>query len=290
MGKLVRCISEDGFIVCCVLEGTDIAQKIKYNHATSPVVTVGLGRLAIAGSLMGYMMKGEKDSMTLRMNGGGETGSLVVIANSRGEVKGYPQNPTVELPLNQYGHPDVATAIGKNGYLSVMKDLGLKEPYIGQVPLATGEVASDITSYYAQSEQIPTVCGLGVLVDDDGEVEIAGGYLLQLLPFADENCIDALEENIKNADSITTMLNNGLDPQEVCEILLKGFSPQVLETDECTYRCDCTREFVQRALLTIGQEELLDIINVDKKAELSCHFCSKKYKFNEAELRELLVE
>lgn len=289
MGKLVRCISEDGFIVCCALDGTDIAQKIKYNHATSPVVTVGLGRLAIAASMMGYMMKGEKDTMTLRMNGGGETGSLIIIANSRGDVKGYPQNPTVDLPLNQYGHPDVATAIGKNGYMSVMKDLGLKEPYIGQVPLVSGEVAADITSYYAVSEQIPTVCGLGVTVDDDGEVEVAGGYLLQLLPFADEGCIDALEENIKNVESITTMLKKGLDPLEICELLLKGFEPQVLETDECTYHCDCTRDFVKRALVTIGQEELLDIINVDKKAELSCHFCSKKYKFNEAELRELLV-
>lgn len=289
MGKLVRCISEDGFIVCCVLDGTDIAQKIKFNHATSPVVTVGLGRLAIAGSLMGYMMKGEKDTMTLRMNGGGATGSLVVISNSRGEVKGYPQNPTVDIPLNKYGHPNVGGAIGKNGYLSVMKDLGLKEPYIGQVPLVSGEVAEDITGYYAISEQIPTVCGLGVSVDEDGEVISAGGYLLQLLPFADESCIDALEENIKNVENISTMIKKGMDPQEICELLLKGFAPQVLETDDCTYHCDCTRDFVKRALVTIGQDELLDIINVDKKAELSCHFCSKKYKFNEAELRELLV-
>lgn len=289
MGKLVRCISEDGFIVCCVLDGTDIAQSIKFNHATSPVVTVGLGRLAIAGSMMGYMLKGEQDTLTLRMNGGGETGSLVVIANSRGEVKGYPQNPTVELPLNKYGHLDVSGAIGKNGYISVMKDLGLREPYIGQVPLVSGEVAEDITGYYATSEQIPTVCGLGVSVDDDGEVVAAGGFLLQLLPFADEACIDELEKNIKNVDTISNMIEKGMDPQEICELLLKGFAPQVLESDNCNYNCGCTRDFVKRALVTIGQEELLDIINVDKKAELNCHFCSKKYKFNEAELRELLV-
>ena len=203
MAKIVRTISDDASVVATAIDATDIVSEIEQIHKTSAVVTAALGRLTIAASLMGIGLKGEKDTLTLRMNGNGPTGALIAVADSRGNVKSYVCNPVVEIPLNKYGKLDVAGAVGKEGTLSVVKDLGLKEPYCGQIPIASGEIAEDIASYFATSEQIPTVCGLGVLVNPDLTVKAAGGYLIQLLPFADEGVIDTLEKNVNALPSVT---------------------------------------------------------------------------------------
>lgn len=287
MGKLVRVISQDGSVMACALNGTDIVAKIERIHKTSAVVTAGLGRLSLAASMIGFSLKGDNDTVTLRMNGGGETGSLIAVSNSSGYVKSYVENPIVEIPLNQYGKLDVKTAIGSDGFLSVIKDLGLKEPYIGQVPIVSGEVAEDITSYYATSEQIPTVCGLGVLVNPDLTVSAAGGYLVQLLPYADESCIDIIEENIKNIDAVSTMIKNGMSPLDICELLLKGLSPEVLEEADVAYKCDCSKLRVEKALLSLGKNELEKMREEDGKCEVACHFCNKKYVFSDEELAKL---
>lgn len=288
MGKLVRVITEDGSAMACAVIGTDIAAEIEKIHHTSAVVTAALGRLAIGASMMGYMLKNEKDTITLRMNGGGPAGTLLAVANAKGDVKAYVENSIVEIPLNQYGKLDVRSAVGNNGFLGVVKDLGLKEPYVGQTPIVSGEIAEDITQYYATSEQIPTVCGLGVLVNPDLTVRAAGGYLVQLLPFADESCIDTIEENIKNIKSVSAMVDEGMSPMEICELLLKGLSPNVLEETSVEYKCDCSRQRVEKALISIGRQEIEDIITEEGKCEVECHFCSKKYLFNEEELRTII--
>lgn len=288
MGKLVTSISEDGSVVATALIGTDIAAEIERIHKSSAVVTAALGRLAIGTAMMGYMLKGENDIITLRLKGGGPTGMLIATANSKGDVKAYVENPIVELPLNQYGKLDVRSAVGTDGFLSVVKDLGLKEPYVGQTPIVSGEIAEDITQYYAVSEQTPTVCGLGVLVNPDLTVKAAGGYIVQLLPFCDEKCIDIIEDNLKDIKSVSAMVAEGMSPQEICELLLKGLSPNVLNQAEIEYKCDCSRERVERALISMGEKELNEIIEEDGKCDVDCHFCNKKYHFNSDELNQLL--
>lgn len=288
MGRLIRALSDDGSVMACAINSTDIVAEIEKIHQTSAVVTAGLGRLATAGSMMGYMLKGENDTLTLRMNGGGATGSLIVSSNSQGNVKAFVENPVVELPLNQYGKLDVKGAVGSNGFLSVIKDMGLKEPYVGQTPIVSGEIAEDITSYYAISEQTPTVCGLGVLVNPDLSVRAAGGYLVQLLPFADEKCIDILEENIRNIPSVSSMIDDGMSPEDIINVLLKGLSPNVLEDISTAYKCDCSRDRIQRALLSIGKKELIAMRDEDGKSEVCCHFCNKKYHFNHDDLTTLI--
>ena len=203
-------------------------------------------------------------------------------------MKGYAMNPIVELPLNQYGKLDVAGAVGKEGILYVIKDLGLKDPYIGQVPIVSGEIAEDITSYYATSEQIPTACGLGVLVSPDLTVKAAGGYLVQLLPGADDKLIDKLEENINQLAPVSQMIDEGMTPQEICEKILHGFEMEVLDEFQVEYRCDCTRERVERVLISLGKEELNRLIDEQEVTEVDCHFCNKKYRFNRKEMKELL--
>lgn len=288
MGNLVRMISDDGSVVVCAVNSTDIVSEIEKLHKTSAVVTAAIGRLTTAASIMGYSLKGENDTITLRMNGNGPVGSLIAVANSKGNVKSYVQNPVVEIPLNQYGKLDVKGAVGSDGFLSVVKDLGLKEPYVGQVPIVSGEIAEDITSYYAVSEQVPTVCGLGVLINKDLSVKSAGGYLIQLLPFADEKCIDVIEENIKNIDSVSSMINNGMSCKEICELLLKGLNPNILEDTQVKYRCDCNKNRIEKALLSIGKEELELMRKEQDGCEVCCHFCNKKYKFTDEDIKKLI--
>lgn len=288
MGKMVRAISADGSVMACAVNSTDIVGEMERIHKTSAVVTAGLGRLTTAASMMGAMLKGENDTLTLRMNGGGATGSLVAVASSRGNVKSFVENPIVEIPLNQYGKLDVSGAIGKEGLLSVIKDLGLNEPYVGQIPIVSGEVAEDITQYYAVSEQTPTVCGLGVLVNPDLTVRSAGGYLVQLLPFADESCIDVLEENLKTMPPVSSMFDEGMTPEEVCEKLLAGLEPNVLDTFYTAYKCDCSRERVERALISIGKEELGKLKEEQETVEVDCHFCDKKYQFDRNDIQNLI--
>ena len=290
MGNLYRAISADGSAFAAVLDAKDIVSEIERIHKTSAVITAGLGRLTIAASLMGYMLKGEEDSVTLRVDGGGPSGQLVAVADSRGNVKSCVNNPVVELPLNPQGKLDVGGAVGSDGTLSVVKDLGLKEPYVGVIPLVSGEIAEDIASYYATSEQIPTVCSLGVLVNPDLTVKAAGGFLVQLLPFADEKCIDIIEQNVAKIRPVSAMLDEGITPEEIANMLLDGLEPNVLDTASPAYKCDCSRERTERVLISIGKDELKSIADEGKDTAVSCHFCGKEYVFTPDEIRKLMGE
>lgn len=287
MGNLYRAISADGSAFCAVLDAKDIVSEIEQIHKTSAVVTASLGRLSIGASLMGYMLKGKDDSITLRIDADGLTGQLVAVADSMGNVKSWVNNPVVELPLNSAGKLDVSGAVGKNGTLSVVKDMGLREPYVGVIPLVSGEIAEDIASYYASSEQIPTVCGLGVLVDTDLSVKSAGGFLIQLLPFADEKCIDQIEKNVSAMRPVSTLLIEGVTPEKIADMLLDGLEPNELDTSSPVYKCDCSRKRTEKVLISIGSEELNSIANEGKDTEVCCHFCGKKYVFTPKEIAEL---
>ena len=287
MGKLIRAISQDGSVMAMAIRSTDIAAKIEEIHRTSAVVTAALGRLSTAASMMGLMLKGEGDSLTLRVDADGPAGTLIAVADSEGCIKSYVQNPVVELPLNAKGKLDVAGAVGRNGYLRVIKDLGLKEPYSGQVPLVSGELAEDVTEYFAVSEQTPTVCALGVLVNPDLTVRAAGGFLVQLLPFADESAISTLERNIQDIPSVSSMIDSGMEPEEILQKVMDGLDPQILDEYHPVYRCDCSRERVERAVISLGRQQLDQLIQEDHGTELCCHFCGKKYTFTEDELRQI---
>lgn len=277
----------DASAVSTVIDATDIVNEIEKIHKTSAVVSAGLGRLTIATSLIGYSLKGEDDSVTLRMDGNGLTGALICVSDSHGNVKSYVSNPVVEIPLNPYGKLDVKGAIGTNGTLSVIKDLGLKEPYSGTVPIVSGEVAEDIANYFATSEQTPTVCALGVLVNSDLTIKRAGGFLIQLLPFASEEVISAIEKNIKDIKPITTMLEEGQTPEDIALSLLDGLQPNLLDEANPTYKCDCSKERVQRALISLGREELTKMANEQNQTEVSCHFCNRKYIFSKEDILTL---
>lgn len=287
MGKLIRAISADGGVVCYCADTTDIASKAEQIHTTSAVVTAALGRLLTAASLIGVTLKGEKPSITLRLAGDGPASPVIAVADSQGNVRGYVGKPVVELPLNQYGKLDVAGAVGRQGTLSIVKDLGFGDPYIGQVPLVSGEIAEDITSYFATSEQIPTVCALGVLVNPDLTVKAAGGYLIQLLPGADDNTIDRLEANMEAMAPVSTLIAQGLTPTQVMEKALAGFEPQIIEEAQVEYRCDCSRQRVERALISVGKADLLQMAQEQETSEVSCHFCNKVYAFTAAEIKKL---
>lgn len=288
MGKLIRCITSCGEVMATAVDTTDIVNRAEQIHKTSAVVTAALGRLLTAGSMMGNMLKGKDDSITLRVNGDGPTGSLIVVSDFNGDVRGYVQNPVVELPLNAKGKLDVGGAVGQNGLLYVLKDLGLKEPFSGSVPLVSGEIAEDITSYYALSEQIPTVCALGVLVNPDLSVKSAGGYIIQLLPAASDATIDKLEKSIMEMKSVTTMLSSGMTPEEIIKTALKEFEVEVLYTQDIEYKCNCSKERVSKALISLGKEELTEMAKENGETEISCHFCDKVYKFSSSELKKLI--
>lgn len=253
MGRIVRVISKDASVVCSAIDGKDIVGEIERIHKSSAVVTAALGRLSLGASLMGFGLKGKNDTVTVRMNGNGPAGALIAVADSFGNVKSYVENPVVELPLNSFGKLDVRGAVGREGTLSVVKDLGLKEPYSGQVPIVSGEIAEDITSYLAISEQIPSVCALGVLVNPDLSVANAGGYLIQLLPFAPESAIDVIENNIKTLSSVTQLYSQGMTVDQIALKTLEGLEPNILDDFEVNYKCDCSRERVERALQSIGR-------------------------------------
>lgn len=287
MGRIVRVISKDASVVCSAIDGKDIVGEIERIHKTSAVVTAALGRLSLGASLMGFGLKGKNDTVTVRMNGDGPAGALIAVADSFGNVKSYVQNPIVELPLNAYGKLDVRGAVGRNGTLSVVKDLGLKEPYSGQVPIVSGEIAEDITSYLAISEQIPSVCALGVLVNPDLSVANAGGYLIQLLPFAPESAIDVIEQNIKGLQSVTQLYSQGMTVDAIAMKTLEGLEPNILDDFEVNYKCDCSRDRVSRALQSIGEADLREMAK-DEITEVKCHFCDKAYKFTSKEIEALI--
>lgn len=286
MSELVRMISNDGTLTVIAVDSTDIINRMEKIHVTSAVTSAALGRLLTAASMMGAVLKGRDHSLTLRLNGNGPAGSLIAVSDSEGNVRGYVANPVVEIPLNDKGKLDVAGAVGTDGTLTVMKDLGMKEPYIGQIPIVSGEIAEDITSYFATSEQLPSVCALGVLVNPDLSIRAAGGFIIQLLPTALEDTIDQVEECIKGIPSVTKMLTDGMTPEEICRSVLKTFDLEILDTASPEYRCNCSRERVTKALLTMGKEEIIDMAN-DPFTEVDCHFCEKKYRFTSDEIRKL---
>ena len=287
MDKLVRCISVDGTLVMMAAETTDMVEKAQQIHKTSAVTSAALGRLLTASSPMGSMLKGENDSVTLRINGGGPAGTVLAVSDSWGNARGYVTNPVVEIPLNSKGKLDVAGAIGTDGFLTVIKDLNLKEPYIGQTPIYTGEIAEDITSYYATSEQLPSVCALGVLVNPDLSIKKAGGFIIQLLPTAFDDTIDAVERCITGIPSVTQMLCDGMTPEEICHRVLSEFELDVLDESHPVYKCNCSMERVEGALISTGIKTLKEL-ELEEKTEVSCQFCDKKYTFSGSDITELI--
>lgn len=268
---------------CTTREMVEIARTA---HNTSPVVTAALGRLLSAGAMMGSMLKGEKDILTLQIKGDGPVQGLTVTANSRGKVKGYASVPDVILPANAMGKLDVGGAIG-TGILSVIKDMGLKEPYVGQTLLQTGEIAEDLTYYFATSEQVPSSVGLGVLMNRDNTVRQAGGFIIQLMPFVDDAVIDRLEENLKKIRSVTAMLDEGNSPEQMLEMVLEGLSMEVTDTMPTAFGCDCSKGRVEKALVSLGKKELQDLIAEGEGITVNCHFCNKDYRFCLEDLKDL---
>ena len=283
MGRIVRTISADASVVCSAIDGTDIVAEIERIHKTSAVVTAALGRLALGTSLIGFGLKDKDDSVTVRINGGGPIGGLCAVSDSMGNVKAYCDENIVELPLKPNGKLDVGGAVGVDGTITVIKDLGLKEPYVGQTELVSGEIAEDITNYFAVSEQTPTVCALGVLVNPDLTVKKAGGFILQLLPFAPESCIEVIEKNIAAMPSVTTMMELGLSAEDIAMKALDGLEPNVLDDFEVAYRCNCSREKTEKILFSLSKEDIESLAE-DEITEVKCHFCDKVYRFTRDEI------
>lgn len=281
---MFRAISADGGLVVCAVDSTRMVAEMERIHKTSAVVSAALGRVLTAASLMGSYLKGERDSLTLRVNGGGPIGTLLAVSDEKGNVRGYAEHPVVELPLRKDGKLDVGSAVGQAGNLSVIRDMGLKEPYIGQVALASGEIAEDITAYYARSEQTPCVCALGVLVEKDLSIRRAGGYLLQVLPGADEKELERLENNIASMRPVTELLEEGRSAREIAMMALEGFEPELLDGRHVAYCCYCSREKTEKILISLGVEELEKMREENTTAEVTCHFCAKRYEIDIDEL------
>lgn len=287
MDYIVRATAADRQIRAFAATTRETVETARRYHNTSPVATAALGRLLTAGSMMGAMMKGEKDILTLQIKGNGPLGSVTVTADSRANVKGYVQNPGVLLHANAKGKLDVGGAIGA-GILNVIKDMGLKEPYVGQCELRTGEIGDDLTYYFAVSEQVPSSVGLGVLMEKDNTVRQAGGFIIQLMPFTSEEVIDRLEKKLAEMTSVTAMLDQGMTPEQILEELLGEFGVEITDRLETGYHCDCSRERIERALISIGRKDLQEMIGEGKPIEVECHFCDKKYQVTVEELKELL--
>ena len=266
---------------------TEMVETAREHHNTSPVATAALGRLLTAGAMMGSMMKGEKDVLTLQIKAGGPLQGITVTADSQGNVKGYVGNPDVCIPANSKGKLDVAGAVGP-GFLTVIKDMGLKEPYSGQVMLQTCEIAEDLTYYFATSEQVPSAVGLGVLMNKNNTVRQAGGFIVQLMPFAEEEVISRLEQNVQKINSVTNLLEEGHTPESLLEKVLEGFDGQINEKMDTRFRCNCSKERVAKALISIGRKELNEMIQEGKPIEMNCHFCNTNYNFTVEELKEIL--
>ena len=266
---------------------TEMVETAREHHNTSPVATAALGRLLTAGAMMGSMMKGEKDVLTLQIKAGGPLQGITVTADSQGNVKGYVGNPDVCIPANSKGKLDVAGAVGP-GFLTVIKDMGLKEPYSGQVMLQTCEIAEDLTYYFATSEQVPSAVGLGVLMNKNNTVRQAGGFIVQLMPFAEEEVISRLEQNVQKINSVTNLLEEGHTPESLLEKVLEGFDVQINEKMDTRFCCNCSKERVAKALISIGRKELNEMIQEGKPIEMNCHFCNTNYNFTVEQLKEIL--
>ena len=283
---IVRATAADASIRAFAINAKEMVETARVDHNTSPVMTAALGRLLAAGAMMGSMMKGEKDVLTLRIQCSGPAKGLTVTADAHGNVKGFASNPDVDLPPNAQNKLDVGGALDL-GVLSVIKDMGLKEPYVGQCQLQTGEIAEDLTYYFATSEQTPSAVGLGVLVDKDCSVKQAGGFILQLMPFTSDEVIEKLEKRIGEMDSVTNMLERGLSPEGILEEILGDFGLEITDKMDTRFYCDCSKERVSRALSTINKKDLDDIINDGESIEVKCQFCNKAYNFDIDELKAI---
>lgn len=290
MDQLVRVLAKDAPVKAMAISATGLVERARAIHDTWPVATAALGRLLMAASMMGHMLKEEAGSVTLRVRGGGPLGSLTAVSDSQGNVRGYVQNPAVDVPRKAHAKLDVGAAVGCDGELTVIKDLNLKEPYVGSVQLVGGEIAEDIAAYYVESEQIPTACALGVLIAPNQTVQTAGGYLIQLLPGADESVISAVERGIAKVGAVSAKLDEGISSLELLKEVLSEFELEVLETAPVEYRCYCSAERVSRALISMGREELTSLIEEQGGAELTCQFCDKVYRFSREDLENLLSE
>lgn len=284
---IIRAIAANDQIRAFAAVTTETVETARQDHNTSPVATAALGRLLTAGAMMGTMMKGEKDILTLQIKAGGPLEGITVTADSKGRVKGYVGNPNVCIPANSKGKLDVAGAVGI-GFMNVIKDMGLKEPYVGQVALQTSEIAEDLTYYFATSEQVPSAVGLGVLMNKDNTVRQAGGFIVQLMPFAEESTIAKLEENVQKITSVTNLLEEGHTPESLLDKVLEGFDVEINEKIPTKFYCNCSRERVEKALISIGRKELNEMIQEGKPIELNCHFCNHNYEFTVEELKEIL--
>ena len=288
MDRILRCITSDGSIMAAAIDSTNIVYTAQHIHNTGAVATAALGRLLTGASVMGSMLKEENATVTLKINGGGPLGTIVAIADSHGNCRGYVDNANVDLPLKTNGKLDVGSAVGKNGLLGVIRDFGKGNPYIGHVELISGEIAEDITNYYATSEQVPTVCALGVLVDkNDHKVLLAGGLLIQVLPGADDTAITKLEKNAATLEPITTMLAKGMSMEEICKKALTGFDMEILDEFKIGYVCNCSKERVERAISTLKPDEILTLADEKGYMEATCQYCDRSYQLTKQELIDI---
>lgn len=284
---IVRATAANSQIRAFAITSRDLVEEARQAHNTSPVATAALGRLLTAGSVMGIMMKGEKDILTLQIKAGGPLGGVTVTADSKGNVKGYVKNPEVIIPANSQGKLDVASAVGV-GFLNVIKDMGMKEPYVGQTALQTSEIAEDLTYYFATSEQVPSSVGLGVLMEHNNTVKQAGGFIIQLMPFAEEEVISKLEEKLSEVTSVTKFLDEGFTPEMILEKILGDFEDlQIMEKIPTKFYCNCSKERVTKAIISIGKKDIKEMIEDGEEIEVNCHFCNTHYKFSVEELKEI---
>ncbi|MBU5590624.1 Hsp33 family molecular chaperone HslO [Clostridium sp. MSJ-4] len=286
--NLIRCTAKDGMIRIIGANTTELTNKAVEIHNCTPTAAAALGRMLTAGSIMGVMLKSEKDTLTLQMSGGGPAQGVVVTAYSDGSVKGYIGNPHVDIPLNEKGKLDVGGAIGKNGNLTVIRDLGLKEPYIGQVPIYTGEIGEDLAYYFTVSEQVPSAVALGVLVDTDYTIKASGGFIIQMMPGADELIADLLTYRLEEIPPVTEMLSKGMSIEEIIKYIFEDMDLNIMESTTPKFQCNCSKEKVEKALISIGKKDLQELYDDGKTEELKCHFCNESYKFTHEEIGNLL--
>ena len=286
---IVRAITKDGFVKAMAISSTNLVERARNIHKTTPTATAALGRVLTAASMMGNLQKVDNGALTLQVKGGGPLGTILATSDATGNVRGYVHNPSITLLEKYAGKLDVGAAVGKEGMLTVIRDLQMKEPYIGSVALVSGEIADDVTAYFAQSEQTPTACALGVLVDTDQSVKVAGGYLIQLLPGTPDEVIDKLEAGIQKAGAVTPMLDEGISPEEILRRVLADFETEILETTPVEYRCYCSREWVLQTLVTIGKKDLQELVEEQKPIRVECQFCDNVYEFSPQELQTLLL-
>lgn len=287
---LIRGIDKTGSIRIFVASTTNMVEEARLAHNTSPTATAAFGRSLTAATMMGIMMKNEQDRLTLKIAGGGPIGTIMIVANNKGEVKGYVDYPYADVPSREDGKLDVGRLVGSDGTITTIMDLGLKDPYVGQSNLISGEIAEDLAVYYMSSEQQPSAVGLGVLVDTDISVKAAGGYIIQLLPDVSNEDITKIETALSKIEPVSTLIDRGLSPEDIMKQLLEGFEMRVLNKLDIKYKCDCSRELIEGVIISIGKKEIQSMIDEDGQGEVICHFCNKKYHFSKEELENLIVD